>query len=178
MVYNSFQTNILTRIGLLVANLMALSYLVIRQERFFTLLFLALTALIQIILLFVYLNRTNRNLARFLLLLTHEDISAGLDAPEEDRRGLAGCIPLYKVAGAAAEAGKSLDEVYEIAERLTGEHHQHLVCIRCGVAVDIAVTSGLESAIDRLVAATEDLLGCEVAGHRLELEGVCAACRQ
>jgi Fe2+ or Zn2+ uptake regulation protein len=67
---------------------------------------------------------------------------------------------------------------YEIAERLTGEHHHHLVCIRCGVAVDIAVTSGLESAIDRLVAATEDLLGCEVAGHRLELEGVCAACRQ
>jgi dihydroxyacetone kinase-like protein len=51
------------------------------------------------------------------MLLTHEDISAGLDTPDEDRRGLAGCIPLYKVAGAAAEAGKSLDEVYEIAER-------------------------------------------------------------
>jgi len=51
------------------------------------------------------------------MLLTCEDISAGLDTPAEDRRGLAGCIPLYKVAGAAAEAGKSLDEVYEIAER-------------------------------------------------------------
>ena len=51
------------------------------------------------------------------MLLTCEDISAGLDTPEEDRRGLAGCIPLYKVAGAAAEAGKSLDEVYDIAER-------------------------------------------------------------
>ena len=51
------------------------------------------------------------------MLLTHEDISAGLDTPAEDRRGLAGCVPLFKVAGAAAEAGKSLDEVYEIAER-------------------------------------------------------------
>lgn len=51
------------------------------------------------------------------MLLTHEDISAGLDCPEEDRRGLAGCIPLYKVAGAAAEEGKSLDEVYDVAER-------------------------------------------------------------
>ena len=51
------------------------------------------------------------------MLLTHEDISAGLDTPDEDRRGLAGCIPLYKVAGAAAEAGKSIDEVYEIADR-------------------------------------------------------------
>ena len=51
------------------------------------------------------------------MLLTHEDISAGLDTPVEDKRGLAGCIPLYKVAGAAAEQGKSLDDVYDIAER-------------------------------------------------------------
>ncbi len=48
---------------------------------------------------------------------THEDISAGLDTPIEDKRGLAGCVPLYKVAGAAAEEGKSLEEVVEIAER-------------------------------------------------------------
>ena len=75
MVYNSFQTSILTRIILLVVNLMALSYLIIRQERFFTIIFLALLVVIQIILLFLYLNRTNRNLARFLLLLTHEDTS-------------------------------------------------------------------------------------------------------
>jgi dihydroxyacetone kinase-like protein len=54
---------------------------------------------------------------RVKLLLTHEDISAGWETPPEDCRGLAGCIPLYKVAGAAAEAGKSLDEVYELAER-------------------------------------------------------------
>ncbi|MEX0323681.1 MAG: dihydroxyacetone kinase subunit DhaK [Puniceicoccaceae bacterium] len=51
------------------------------------------------------------------MLLTHEDISAGLDCSEEDRRGLAGCIPLYKVAGAASEEGKSLDEVYDVADR-------------------------------------------------------------
>jgi len=51
------------------------------------------------------------------MLLTHEDIAPGADAPIEDRRGLVGCCPLYKIAGAAAEAGKSLDEVYEIAKR-------------------------------------------------------------
>ena len=55
------------------------------------------------------------------MLLTCEDISAGLDTPTEDRRGLAGCIPLYKVAGAAAEAGKSLDEVFDIAERFNNQ---------------------------------------------------------
>lgn len=51
------------------------------------------------------------------MILTHEDIAPGADSPIENRRGLAGCIPLYKVAGAAAEAGKSLDEVYMIAEK-------------------------------------------------------------
>jgi dihydroxyacetone kinase-like protein len=51
------------------------------------------------------------------MLLTHEDIAPGADAPAEDRRGLVGCVPLYKIAGAAAEAGKSLDEVYAIASR-------------------------------------------------------------
>jgi len=50
-------------------------------------------------------------------LLTHEDIAPGADAPDEDKRGLVGCVPLYKIAGAAAEMGKSLDEVFEVAER-------------------------------------------------------------
>ena len=54
---------------------------------------------------------------RYLKVLTHEDIAPGASAPAEDRRGLVGCIPLYKIAGAAAEAGKSLDEVYAIAQR-------------------------------------------------------------
>lgn len=50
-------------------------------------------------------------------ILTHDDISAGIGAPVEDRRGLAGCIPLYKILGAAAEEGKSIDELIEIGER-------------------------------------------------------------
>ncbi|MGL4944538.1 MAG: dihydroxyacetone kinase subunit DhaK [Thermoguttaceae bacterium] len=50
-------------------------------------------------------------------ILTHEDIAAGTAAPIEDRRGLGGCVPLFKVAGAAAEAGKSLDEVVAIANK-------------------------------------------------------------
>ncbi len=54
---------------------------------------------------------------KFKMLLTHEDIAPGANAPAEDRRGLVGCIPLYKIAGAAAEEGKSLDEVHAIASR-------------------------------------------------------------
>ncbi|PCE63097.1 dihydroxyacetone kinase subunit DhaK [Sediminicola luteus] len=55
------------------------------------------------------------------IMLTHEDISAGLDTPDQDRRGLAGCVPLYKIVGAAADAGKSLEEVYEIGERFNSQ---------------------------------------------------------
>lgn len=52
-------------------------------------------------------------------VLTYDDISAGIDAPQDDRRGLAGCVPLYKILGAAADEGKSLEELVEIAERYT-----------------------------------------------------------
>ena len=50
-------------------------------------------------------------------ILTAEDIAPGINAPIEDRRGLGGCIPLSKIAGAAAEACKSLDEVVAVAEK-------------------------------------------------------------
>lgn len=48
---------------------------------------------------------------------TQEDIS---NAPREDggnRRGLVGCVPLAKIAGGAAAAGKSLEEVRALAQR-------------------------------------------------------------
>ncbi len=50
-------------------------------------------------------------------IVTHDDISPGIDADPEEKRGLAGCIPLYKVIGAAAEQGMGLDEIVEIGER-------------------------------------------------------------
>lgn len=63
-------------------------------------------------------------------LLTHEDISAGLEVADEDRRGLAGCIPLYKIIGAAAEQGKSLEEIAEIGERFIGQTATLAVAMR------------------------------------------------
>jgi dihydroxyacetone kinase-like protein len=50
------------------------------------------------------------------LTLTHEDIAGGPNI--EDRRGLVGFLPVYKVAGAAAEEGRPLDACFEIAERM------------------------------------------------------------
>lgn len=54
---------------------------------------------------------------KYKSILISDDISAGLDSDKADRRGLAGCIPLYKVVGAAAEEGKSLEEVAAIGEK-------------------------------------------------------------
>lgn len=52
------------------------------------------------------------------MLLIHEDISSGPREHPEERRGLVGFLPVFKVAGAAAEEGRSLDEVYDIADRI------------------------------------------------------------
>jgi phosphoenolpyruvate---glycerone phosphotransferase subunit DhaK len=50
------------------------------------------------------------------MVLTHEDISGGPNL--EDRRGLVGFFPVYKVAGAAAEQGAPLDACLEVALRM------------------------------------------------------------
>ncbi|MGI6461450.1 MAG: dihydroxyacetone kinase subunit DhaK [Candidatus Hydrogenedentales bacterium] len=51
-------------------------------------------------------------------ILTHEDISVPSRQDPKDRRGLVGCFPVIKVAGAAAEQGLPLDECLAIAERM------------------------------------------------------------
>ena len=49
-------------------------------------------------------------------IVTHEDIAGGPNP--DDRRGLVGFLPVYKVAGAAAEEGRSLDECFQVATRM------------------------------------------------------------
>lgn len=78
-------------------------------------------------------------------IMTHDDISAGLDAADEDRRGLAGAVVMYKVLGAAAEAGKSLDELVEIGERLNANIATLAVAMRsCSHPQNGAVITALE----------------------------------
>jgi dihydroxyacetone kinase-like protein len=60
------------------------------------------------------------------MVLTEEDISG----PIGDRRGLVGCVAVYKVAGAAAEQGASLDECYEIASRMERNMRTLAVAVR------------------------------------------------
>jgi len=53
------------------------------------------------------------------MILTHEDIAGGPRDKPDNRRGLVGCVPVIKVAGAAAEAGRSLDECLAVAEKMS-----------------------------------------------------------
>jgi dihydroxyacetone kinase-like protein len=52
------------------------------------------------------------------MILVHDDIASGPIEKPEDRRGLVGVLPLIKIAGAAAEEGRTLEEIVEIAEKM------------------------------------------------------------
>ncbi|MEF9925724.1 MAG: dihydroxyacetone kinase subunit DhaK [Eggerthellaceae bacterium] len=52
-----------------------------------------------------------------LKLVTQEDVAAAPRSDAGNRRGLVGCIPTYKIAGAAAAEGRSLEEVAAVAQR-------------------------------------------------------------
>jgi phosphoenolpyruvate---glycerone phosphotransferase subunit DhaK len=63
-------------------------------------------------------------------VLLHEDIASGSRDKPEDRRGLVGFLPVYKIAGAAAEEGQSLADVLAIAERLERNMRTLSVAVR------------------------------------------------
>jgi dihydroxyacetone kinase-like protein len=60
------------------------------------------------------------------MVLTQEDIST----PEGDRRGLVGCVAVYKVAGAAAESGAPLEKCVEVAQRMADNMRTLAVAVR------------------------------------------------
>lgn len=63
-------------------------------------------------------------------LVTQEDIANAPRSNADDRRGLVGCIPTYKIAGAAAAEGKSLEEVAAIAGRFADNMATLAVAVR------------------------------------------------
>lgn len=54
-------------------------------------------------------------------VLVHDDVAQAPREQADERRGLLGCVPLCKIAGAAAAAGRNLAEVAAIAERFAGQ---------------------------------------------------------
>lgn len=63
-------------------------------------------------------------------LVTQEDIANAPRENSDDRRGLVGCVPTYKIAGAAAASGKSLEEVAAVAQRFADNMATLAVAVR------------------------------------------------
>ena len=67
---------------------------------------------------------------RVVKVVTQEDVSNAPRSNSEDRRGLVGCVPTYKIAGAAAAEGKSLEQVATVAQRFADNMATLAVAVR------------------------------------------------
>lgn len=54
-----------------------------------------------------------------------------------------------------------------------GEHHDHIVCVRCG-----KIEEFVDPEIENRQKAIAEKLGFELQGHSLSLYGLCAECRK
>ena len=65
---------------------------------------------------------------------------------------------------------------FELAEDLT-EHHHHLLCLNCGKVIDVTLPDGFEQNVVKAIGQLADAESFEPRSHRLDVLGVCAACR-
>lgn len=65
---------------------------------------------------------------------------------------------------------------FELAEDLT-EHHHHLLCMNCGKVIDVTLPAGLEHDVTSAIGRLGEAEGFQPHTHRLDVLGVCAACR-
>jgi Fur family transcriptional regulator, ferric uptake regulator len=66
---------------------------------------------------------------------------------------------------------------FELSERVTNDHHHHLVCQQCSTVVDISLPARAERALERALGDAAEGAGFELKDHRVDLVGVCAVCR-
>jgi Fur family transcriptional regulator, ferric uptake regulator len=66
---------------------------------------------------------------------------------------------------------------FELAEDLTGHHHHHLICTRCGQVEDFTIPADLEHRLDTALHQVATATGFTTDHHRLDLVGTCAHCQ-
>ena len=67
---------------------------------------------------------------------------------------------------------------FELTESMTGHHHHHLICDRCGEIFDVTLPIDLEQALDQALAREATRLGFHGSHHRVDLVGHCDRCGQ
>jgi Fur family ferric uptake transcriptional regulator len=66
---------------------------------------------------------------------------------------------------------------YELAEDLIGHHH-HSICTQCGAVADFVVPTRTERALETALGRALSDSRFVPTGHRLDVLGICAACRR
>ncbi len=81
-------------------------------------------------------------------------------------------LKLFAESGIAREIqfGDGQTRYEHVAE---GEHHDHLVCTRCGTIIEFK-----NETIEKLQADVAGGYGFLIETHKLELYGICAKCRK
>lgn len=64
---------------------------------------------------------------------------------------------------------------FELAEDLKGHHH-HLVCVGCGMVLDVEIPADIERVLTNGMSAVAQDNAFELQGHRLDLLGLCGQC--
>ena len=82
-------------------------------------------------------------------------------------------LRLLKECGLAAERHFDDGQARYEAVEDTGQHHDHIICERCGKIVEFA-----SQELERLQERIGRFLGFVVSRHRMELYGICAECRE
>lgn len=100
-----------------------------------------------------------------------------------DRDGSLAQSSAYRNLGVLEEAGVvhrvvTDDEFhrFELTEAVTGHHHHHLVCSRCGRVEDFTVAPRLEARLDEALDQAASASGFVPDHHRLDLVGTCVEC--
>lgn len=88
-----------------------------------------------------------------------------------------GYATVYRTMKLLTECGLAIERHFREGEaRYEGAdeaHHDHLICERCGRIVEFE-----EERIEALQLEVATRLGFELRGHKMELYGLCASCRE
>jgi Fur family ferric uptake transcriptional regulator len=65
---------------------------------------------------------------------------------------------------------------FELTETMTGQHHHHLICERCGVIFDVVLPPLVEDDLVASLGRAARRIGFQGNHHRVDLVGICRPC--
>lgn len=105
--------------------------------------------------------------------MSAEDVYKALLESHED----VGLATIYRVLTQFEAAGlvkrQNFEDGYSVFELNQGEHHDHLVCVKCG-----RVDEFVDEMIEKRQRAVAEKAGYQITDHNLIIYGACGTCVQ